>query len=211
MIIPIGLQCTVGAFKQEFENSETLPFDWMFAHPKFVYEMLVLLLEKNIEISELVRAHFFNCSKYTKFMSCEHHVTCDTIEIPYNTIYDVIFPHDVCNEETIAKYIRRFERLKILILRSSEKLNFVYISQSSNGAGNFTIDGRCVVNNVYENLNKINELIGRFRNNYKVFVFDTLQEENTELLNPNICLVKLEARDNWSALMPQLRNYRYFF
>lgn len=63
MIIPIGIQCTNATFKENFENTHTLPFDWMFATPSFVFEMLELLLEKNINIDDLVKNHFFYCEK----------------------------------------------------------------------------------------------------------------------------------------------------
>ena len=59
MIIPIGIQCTNATFKKNFENTHTLPFDWMFSTPSFVFEMLELLLEKNINIEELVKNHFY--------------------------------------------------------------------------------------------------------------------------------------------------------
>jgi len=35
----------------------------MFATPSFVFKMLELLLEKNINIEDLVKNHFFNCEK----------------------------------------------------------------------------------------------------------------------------------------------------
>ena len=44
MIIPIGIQCTNAVFKNSFEKTCTLPFDWMFATPSFVFEMFELLL-----------------------------------------------------------------------------------------------------------------------------------------------------------------------
>ena len=42
IIIPIGIQCTVGKLRQELSNNEALPFDWMFSNPKFVFEMFEL-------------------------------------------------------------------------------------------------------------------------------------------------------------------------
>jgi len=46
MIISIGLQCTNATLKNEIKKTPTLPFDWMFATPSFVFEMLELLLKK---------------------------------------------------------------------------------------------------------------------------------------------------------------------
>ena len=62
--IPIGMQCTTTFFLQKHNfKSKTLPFDWMFSTPKFVFEMLHLLLEQNFNIPELIGYHFFNCNK----------------------------------------------------------------------------------------------------------------------------------------------------
>ena len=55
IIIPIGSQCSTATFKNEIKKSHTLPFDWMFATPSFVFEILVLLLEKNISVEDLVK------------------------------------------------------------------------------------------------------------------------------------------------------------
>jgi hypothetical protein len=60
IIIPIGIQCTNAIFKKDInKSSRTLPFDWMFATPKFVFEMLELLLDRDMNINELVEKHFF--------------------------------------------------------------------------------------------------------------------------------------------------------
>lgn len=55
--IPLGFQCSV---KETLKNmniySETLPFDWMLSSPKFVYEILSLLLS-DIPIDYLADKH----------------------------------------------------------------------------------------------------------------------------------------------------------
>jgi len=211
MIIPIGLQCTAATFKKEIENTASLPFDWIFAIPSFVFEMLELLLEKNINTEDLVKNHFFYCKKRANVNRLEHYYTCDNGFALYNTKYNVIFPHDKNNIDTINKYIRRFERLKDIILNSTECLYFVYISQSSLVNGNFTIDGNIVINDVYFYLSKIYKLIGKFRNNYKMILFDTIQEEQVELLDKNIFLYKLNKCNAWGELLPQLREHTNFF
>ncbi len=207
MIIPIGLQCTTAVFKNEIKKTQTLPFDWMFSTPSFVYEILVLLLEKNIDIEELVKNHFLCCEKKASLHSGEHYFNCEDGFALYNTKYNVIFPHDTYSNETIDKYIRRFERLKDIILNSTENLYFIYISQSSLEDGNFTIDGNIVLKDVYIYLTKIYKLIGNFRNNYKMILFDTIQEEQIELLDNNIVLYKLNRCNNWTELLPQMREY----
>ena len=210
MIIPIGIQCSTAVFKNEIGKTHTLPFDWMFATPSFVLTMLELLLEKNINIEDLVKNHFLYCEKRANLNGFEHYYTCDNGFALYNTKYNVIFPHDENNIDTINKYIRRFERLKDIILKSTERLYFIYTSQSSLECGNFTIDGNIVINDVYVYISKIHNLIGKFRNNYKIVLFDAIQEEPIELLDENIKLLKLNKCNSWSELVPQMREHNFF-
>jgi len=210
MIIPIGIQCTNVTFKKSFEKTYTLPFDWMFATPSFVFEMLELLLEKNIDIEDLVKNHFFYCEKRANIHSEEHYYTCNDGFALFNTKYNVIFPHDENNIDSINKYIRRFERLKDIILNSTECLYFIYTSQSSLESGNFTIDGNIVINDVYVYLSNIYKLISKFRNNYKIILFDTIQEEQISLLDENITLIKLNKCNTWQALVPQMIEHNFF-
>jgi hypothetical protein len=209
IIIPIGLQCTTASFKNEIEKTHTLPFDWMFSTPKFVFEMLLLLLEKNMNIEELVKNHFLYCEKKASLDKVEYYYTCDNGFALYNTKYSVIFPHDNNSSETVDKYIRRFERLKDLILNSTENLYFIYTSQSSLEKGNFTIDGNIVLKDVYVYLSKIYNLIGKFRANYKMILFDAIQEEEIELLDKNIILHKLNKCDIWTELLREMRGYKH--
>ena len=123
--------------------------DWMLSHPKFVYEILKLLLENKINIKEIVNDHFFYCDKRANFKVVKAFYTHSNGSILFNSKYDVIFPHDKNDKETKMKYIRRLSRLKDLILNSNEKLVFIYSSQSSLKSGNFTIDERVIIKNVY--------------------------------------------------------------
>jgi len=217
MIISIGLQCTNYNYKKNFKPSCFLPFDLMFATPSFVFDMLELLLEKNMDIELLVREHFFYCKKRANMngsiwpANAEHYYTSDEGFALYNEKYNVIFPHDENNEESIDKYIRRFTRLKDIILNTQECLFFTYTSQSSLEDGNFTIDGNNVVCDVYNSLSKIYDLIGKFRNNYKMVVFDTINEEPLHLLNENIIYCKLKRCNYLNDLIPQMNEYKYLF
>ena len=140
----------------------------------------------------------------------EHYYTCDNGFALFNTKYNVIFPHDENNIDSINKYIRRFVRLKDMILNSTQCLYFIYTSQSSLESGNFTIDGNIVINDVYVYLSKIYKLISKFRNNYKIILFDTIQEEEISLLDENITLIKLNKCNSWSELVPQMIEQDFF-
>ena len=205
IIIPIGIQCTNATIlKDNNMRFLSFPFDWMFSTPKFIFEMLELLLENNISIDDLVKNHFLYCEKKANVNGYEKFYTCDNGGSLYNSKYNVIFPHDNYNTETINKYIRRFERLKDIIINAKEELCFFYISQSSSEYGNFTIDGKKVVCDVYFYLSKIYHIIGKYNNNYKIIVFDALKEESKELLNENICVYELNKCDRWDYLVNQI-------
>jgi hypothetical protein len=212
IIVPIGVQCTSGNFKNEMQKAHSLPFDSMFSNPCFVYEMLEMLLEQNMNVSDLVRNHFFFCEKRANCSGVEHYYVCPDGFALCNDKYNVIFPHDtVLNEENINKYIRRFQRLKDLILHSPEELYFLYTSQSSLGSGNFTIDGNDVIKNVYTSLNKIYTLISKFRSNFKIILFDGILEEDETLLDKRILFIKLFPCNNLVEQICQLREHKDFF
>jgi len=205
MIIPIGIQCLNATLKKKLnKDTKTLPFDWMFSHPKFVYEILKLLLENKINIEEIVNNHFFYCDKRANLKKLEAYYTDSNGFALYNSKYDVIFPHDKNNKETKMKYIRRLSRLKDLILNSNEKLVFIYSSQSSLKSGNFTIDDRVVIKNVYSYLTKIYDLINMYNNNNKMIVFDSILNEDKSQLNEKITLYEMNACGNWIGILDQI-------
>lgn len=209
-IVPIGLQCTNASFKELIgKRSETLPFDWIFATPKFVFEMLNMLLEKNMSIEELVKEHFFCCNKRADDNANRHHfIVKESGEYLYNSKYNAVFPHDSNTEETINKYVRRFQRLKLMIMESTEELCFIYTSQSSLRNGNFTIDGKEMVNDVYTYLSKIYDLIGQYRTKYRIIVFDAIRKDDKKLLNKNIIVYELNECNFWSELLPQMEKFK---
>ena len=122
------------------------------------------------------------------------------------------FAHDNYNIETTNKYIRRFERLKDIILNSTEELYFIYTSQSSLEHGNFTIHWQHIIKDVYIYLHKIYELIGKYRNNYKMVLFDAIYEKDIKLLHENIILCKLDRCNNWyDFIIRKMIKYSYIF
>jgi hypothetical protein len=205
MIIPIGIQCINATLKKRInKDTKTLPFDWMLSHPKFVYEILKLLLENKINLEEIVNNHFFCCDKRANLNKLEAYYTHSNGFALYNSKYDVIFPHDKNDEETKMKYIRRLTRLKDLILNSNEKLVFIYSSQSSLKLGNFTIDERVVIKNVYSYLTKIYDLINMYNNNNKMIVFDSILNEDKNKLNEKITLYEMNTCNSCSELLNQI-------
>ena len=205
MIVPIGIQCLNAKLKKAInKDTETSPFDWMLSHPQFVYEILRLLLDNEIGIEEIVNNHFFYCDKRASYKKVEAYYTDRNGFALYNSKYDVIFPHDKNDEETKMKYARRLLRLKNLILNSNEKLVFLYSSQSSLKSGNFTIDGREVIKDVYPYLTKIYNLINMYNSNNELIVFDSISNEDRNELNEKIILHKLKPANIWGGLLHQI-------
>ena len=216
LIIPIGIQCTSAKFKHEINSSESLPFDWMFATPKFVYEMLNLLLVQNMDIEELVNEHFFFCEKKAGLSSkLEYYYTCENGFAPFNAKYGAIFPHDHGDKkDTVDKYVRRFIRLKDILLHSPEELCLLYVSPSSTDIGNFAIDGRLVVQDTYFYLTKIYEMIGTVRKDkYQMYCFDTFHSDSTRplSLHKDIRFIKLNPCNHWEKVYEQMQNYIHLF
>lgn len=215
--IPIGMQCTNMYFLEKHnKRSYTFPFSWMFSTPKFVFEMLELLLDKNINIKELVVFYFFHCTKTATNEDENFIISKDDGYILYNDKYNVIFPHEIdfgqdMNKEKfnniLEKYIRRFQRLKDFILNSEEDICFIYTSQSSLESGNFKVNGINAINDSYYYLTKIYELIAKYKNKFKFIVFDAIKEEDKSKLNTNIILIELNSCNNYRELLPQMDNY----
>ena len=123
-----------------------------------------------MDINQIVREHFLRNDQkcgYTRintFFTTENGTKKFKGYALLNELYDVVFLHDYYNEQTIDKYIRRFERLKEKIMDTSLNIQFIYLSQPSLNA-NFTINGKEIVKNVYENMNNIIELVKKYNKN----------------------------------------------
>ena len=63
---------------------------------------------------------------------------------------------------------------------------------------------------MYVYLSKICKLISKFRNNYKIILFDTIQEEQIYLLDKNITLIKLNKCNSWVELVSQMIEHNFF-
>jgi hypothetical protein len=165
-----------------------------------------MLLDENIDIKTIIKDHFLCGNKRACIADgrFEHHITHPNGNCLYNDKYDVIFPHDDVNDNCIEKYIRRFSRLKDMILDSSARIVLVYSSQASLEFGNFTIDNRTVVTDVYTYLSKIYILINKYNKNNKMIVFDCIKNENKEYLDKNIILYEMHSCYGWGKLFEQI-------
>jgi hypothetical protein len=209
MIVPIGVQCLNAILKKRLGISEkSLPFDWMLSNPGFVLDILSLLLDGSMSVDNIVSDRFFCCDGRVKMTEVEHFVTDHSGggASLYNSRYDVVFPHDQDGAETRAKYARRLTRLRQLVL-SGEPLVLLYSSQSSLTAGNFTIDGREILSDVYRDLTNIFHLVGRHNPNTRMVVFDAVQNEPRSLLDPEIEFFPMAPSGCWTQLILQIQRF----
>ena len=80
----------------------------------------------------------------------------------------------------------------------------MYTSQSSLKSGNYTVDGRVVIKDVYSYLTKIYDLINMYNNNNEMIVFDSILNEDKNKLNEKITLYELNACNNLYELLDQI-------
>tara|TARA_X000000950_G_C13616230_1_gene537429 strand:- start:30 stop:695 length:666 start_codon:yes stop_codon:yes gene_type:complete len=205
LYISLGIQClTPNILKKNNLRKKSYPFDWIISNPYFVYKMLYLLLEEGMDVNKIVREHFFRNDQKCWRDRFEHYKFGKNGSAICNQLYNVVFPHDEYNEETINKYIRRFERLKKDILDTSHKIQFIYISQSSLKSGNFTINDKEVIENVYENMNNINMLLKKYNKNINIMLFDSIKNENINILSKEIKIQKISPKQRWPQLINEV-------
>ena len=199
--ISIGSQCTTPTiFNILNVKKESLPFDWIFSTPEFVYTILRLLFVDKIEVSEIVDNHFLvqdgkaYCNEPDNFITDVNGTTL------VNSKYKVCFPHYIDDARDV--YIRRIERLKGLVLDSNNFVHFVYVSTSSPTKGNYTLDGVEPIQNLYEYICKINSLMKDLRTNYRIILFDT--NKTSDITSSDISHIEINKKDKWIDLLPQL-------
>lgn len=202
--ISIGSQCTTPTLFDNLQvKKETLPFDWMFSTPQFVYAILNFLLVEQKEISDIVDNHFFACNRRVTSSDDNpaHFVDAPNGFALINSKYNVVFPHDtILNRE---KYIRRLERLKRLILDENIFIYFVYVSLPNHSF--FTVNEMEPIQELYEYIEKINETIGKIRTNYQIIIFDVNKPSGIVPSDKlHIAYYELEMKNAWIELMPEL-------
>lgn len=202
--ISIGSQCTTPTLFDRLQvKKESLPFDWMFSTPQFVHTIIKLLLIDKKEINDIVDSHFFICDKRAQLHGVEHHILNKDGSVLVNSKYNVCFPHDTISDRD--KYIRRMERLKQILLDTDNYLYFVYVSVSSPSSGNYTIDEVEPIQQLYEYIEQIHNILKDIRTTYKIIVFDT--NKPSEVIPSDILHLMyydIEKKNHWSELLPEL-------
>lgn len=211
--ISLGFQCTsTFVLDAAGVRGESYPFDWALLPPKFVHHILDLLLIQNMEIETLVKQEYFHHHTFAQWTGPGYLAAEEYREwhegYPYNKPYGAVFPHDGDNQpvvEIIDKYIRRFHRLKNIILDVNEQLVFLYISQSSPHRyhGNYFIDGVEMLTDTYQHLNNIYDIISSVRGEtFDFIVLDTINSNDHATLNPKMDYNVLAATNGYKSLIP---------
>lgn len=202
--ISIGSQCTTPTlFDRLHVKKESLPFDWMFSTPQFVYTIIKMLLIDKKEIDDIVDNHFFVCDKRARLHGQEHFRLNKFGSVLVNSKYNVCFPHDTITERD--KYIRRMERFKQILLDKDNFLYFIYVSVSSPTIGNYTIDGVEPIQQLYEYIEKIHNILKDIRTTYKIIVFDANKPSGvipSDILH--LMYYDIEKKNSWGELLPEL-------
>lgn len=137
--VSIGQRCGAAQSIQAAGKREaSFPFDWILTPIESLYQLLHLLIEKNINIETLVREEFLpidtliGCGKPNR--PPEKYITFKNVGSPHNIKYKISMPHEpsidklrrhkAVRECTIEKYIRRFDRLRSTITNTSRPVCF---------------------------------------------------------------------------------------
>jgi len=189
--IPIGFQCTNAQISKTMNKREySYPFDWILSNPDAVYNIFKLLFIDNMDIPNIVKKEFFNTTQTAKFIRPEKFIVGNyaVSNLLYNNKYNLIFPHDQYNSETIDKYIRRFERLKQHVL-SGSKCVFTFINRIAIGnidGINYTINDVEQLDNLYQKIIKLYKLLTQVINNQNFKIIFINSVLNYTVPNDNI-------------------------
>ena len=197
--ISIGTQCTaLGVLTEMYIRGKSLPFDWRFSTPEFVYTILRLLLVDNAEIDYIVDSHFFACDKKASLDTQEHYSIDPDGSALFNSKYRVCFPHRLSSPEDPVserdKYITRLIRLKELLLDKNNFIYLIYVSLCSySGLGNYTIDNEDVIKDLYQYIHKIDVLLKNIMvDNYKILVFDVAEVKENKIESDTTLYIDLQ-------------------
>jgi hypothetical protein len=202
--IPIGAQCTTPTLLTQLGlKTATLPFDWMFSTPAFVYAILSRLLTESESLDAILDTHFFACDARATLGEVEHHTTAPEGPVLVNSAYRVSFPHNTLSDR--ETYRRRLARLRGLLLDPSTPLCFVYVSVSSPTRGNYTLDGSEPIQDLYGYLGQIHTLLQTKRGNASLLVFDTARPPSVVSPDPHTFRIyDLQPKSSWGELLPEL-------
>jgi len=184
-------------------KKESLPFDWMFSTPQFVYTIIKLLFIDKEDIEYIIDNHFFVCDTRAYYTKQEpaHYINTINEGVLINSKYNVAFPHDSLSDR--GKYIRRLERFKSLVLDESVFIYFVYVSIPRDNY--FRVNNIEPIYHLYEYIERINDIIKDIRTTYKIIVFDT--NKPSEIMPSDSVHLKyydIEGKNFGGELLPEL-------
>jgi len=222
--ISIGSGCAASTLLQRRNlRHQSLPFDWMLSHLKYVNDVVKSLYEDTIDETVELFLDKSNLETFSTIIkhpagtpSSEKYINDDGVvhdqkfeayqtitsssgldvsypRLPYNRNYKTTFPHDKIGGNT-DKYVRRLTRLKNLLLDENTFLTFIYISPSS-PITHYSVDGDILTMDGGKDLNDFCEFLEKKRDNFEVVYADSLSD-STEL-NARIRKYPTTPSKNW--------------
>ena len=218
--ISIGSGCAASTLlKQRGKRNQSLPFDWMLSHLKYVNDVFKSLYENTIDETLELFLDKSNLDTFSTMINhaagtpdSEKYINDDGVvhdqkfeayqtitsssnlpKFPYNRKYKTTFPHDKIGGNT-DKYVRRLTRLKNLLLNENTFLSFLYISPSSPNT-HYSVDGNILTMDGGKDLNDFCEFLEKKRDNFEVIYADSLSD--TTELNNKIRKVITAPSGNW--------------
>jgi len=97
------------------------------------------------------------------------------------------------------------ERFKQILLDTDNYLYFIYVSVSSPNSGNYTIDGVEPIQQLYEYIEQINNILKDMRTTYKIIVFDANKPSGVIPSDSlHLMYYDIEKKNSWPELLPEL-------
>jgi hypothetical protein len=188
--IPIGFQCTTAEIlRKTNKRIYSFPFDWIISTPKSIVDLFSILFHENITVDNFVHDEFFKIDNFLICNKAEEFILNPNGKILFNSKYNLIFPHIENNNETIQKIIRRFNRLKDIVLSTNYYLKFLFINRlvSNNNSYTtqptdkikFSINDLSIDLNISENFNNLNHLLNNLiGNRFEIIIINAVDQIN---------------------------------
>ena len=113
--IPIGTNCIMAnSLKTCKLRHIAYPFDWMWSHPIFVYNVLYALFYSKATSEEIIKNIFFEYEQYCIEFKYAHYIlTTNITKDTYlcNEKHNVVYPHNLYDKKTLY-YLENLEKIK---------------------------------------------------------------------------------------------------
>jgi hypothetical protein len=203
--IPLGLQCSVSeGILYSGKREYSYPFDWLWCPSKTTYEILMLLLNKDIEAAvDYMTVGYVVNYKWLgneNFLKVESQVPGQLCQINTNTGH--CNSKYIINDDHKNRLRRRFKRM-LDDIYSEDHIKFIYADAAS-PEKNYRIDNIEYGVNGTEYLIKIYDLLISIRKNFEIVYFCWNERCGD---NIKITYIPYNYKDNWGEVSRIISNY----